>query len=95
MKRKKRGKNEALQKEYEEFFSEDGENICQICGSPLKIGKTNLKEYEGGKFYQIKDVPAFVCEQCGETWVPKPFMDEFEKMKEAVKGRKKGKKRKR
>ncbi|MFC1637781.1 YgiT-type zinc finger protein, partial [Candidatus Margulisiibacteriota bacterium] len=59
------------------------------CGGPLSLEKVNLEDYQGGKLYMMEQVPAFVCQGCGEVWVPEPIMAEFEKMIETVKKRKK------
>ena len=90
MKNKKR-KNKELQKEIEEFLSGEATKSCKACGGNLRLDRVNLEDYEGGKLYCIEGVPALICESCGETWVPKPFLDEFERMIEVVKKRKKSK----
>lgn len=71
-------------KETEEFF-EEAESACQACGGELKPEKVNLEELEGGKLYLMENVPAMVCEECGEIWVPEPILKEFEKMMETAK----------
>ena len=43
---------------------------CPICGSGLKEGKTTLTfQMEGNKIIVVKDVPALICEECGEESV--------------------------
>ncbi|MBU0502747.1 MAG: YgiT-type zinc finger protein, partial [Candidatus Margulisbacteria bacterium] len=39
-----------------------------------------MEDYQGGKLYLMENVPAYVCQECGEVWVPEPIMFEFEKM---------------
>lgn len=75
-----------------ELKSEDisGEmpGICQACGGHLHLEKVNLEDYQGGKLYMMEKVPAYVCQECGEVWVPEPILQEFEKMIEIAKQRK-------
>jgi YgiT-type zinc finger domain-containing protein len=77
---------------YKELLEENKPEECQVCGGPLILEKVNLEDYQGGKLYMMERVPAFVCQNCGETWVPEPIMHEFEKMIEITKHRKKRKK---
>lgn len=76
---------EDLSKEFEAFFSEAEEAKCESCGGELNPEKVNLEEFEKGKLYLMEKVPAFVCQDCGEVWVPEPIMKEFEKMLETAK----------
>lgn len=75
--------------------NKDLERDCQACGGPLHLEKVNLEDYQGGKLYMMEKVPAYVCLDCGEVWVPDPIMQEFEKMIEIAKKRKTKKRRKR
>jgi YgiT-type zinc finger domain-containing protein len=70
---------------YKELFGEDMLQECQACGGPLVFEKVNLEDYQGGKLYMMEKVPALVCQECGEVWVPGPVMAEFEKMIETAK----------
>lgn len=79
-----KNKKPDLNKDYEEFFNE-AEAVCQACGGHLKAEKANLEELEGGKLYLMENVPAYICEECGEMWVPEPVLAEFEKMMETAK----------
>ena len=78
----------------EESF-EEAQGACQECGGELKAEKVNLEEFEGGKLYLMENVAAYVCQECGEIWVPEPVLGEFEKMISTAKRhsgiRKKGK----
>ena len=73
---------------YKELFGDDVPGECQACGAPLSLERVNLEDYQGGKLFMMEKVPAFVCEGCGEIWVPEPVMLEFERMIEIVKQRK-------
>jgi YgiT-type zinc finger domain-containing protein len=74
---------------YKELLKEGEAGECQACGGPLILEKVNLEDYQGGKLYMMEKVPSFVCQGCGEVWVPEPIMAEFERMIETVKKRKK------
>lgn len=67
-------------KNLEQVFSELNPGLCNACGGKLFFDRVSLDHYEGEKLYIIEDVPAFVCEECGEVWIPKPVIDELEKM---------------
>lgn len=80
----KRGKkNDELERYRELLGKEPGE--CEVCGGSLELEKVNLEDYQGGKLYMMEGVPAYVCQECGEIWVPEPIMEEFEKMIETAK----------
>ncbi|MCZ7383665.1 MAG: type II toxin-antitoxin system MqsA family antitoxin [Candidatus Methanoperedens sp.] len=44
------------------------EEKCQFCGGALKKQTVNLDLWKKEKLYVIKNVPAKVCEQCGEKY---------------------------
>lgn len=76
-------KDEELEK-YKDLLGEEPEE-CEACGGVLELEKVNLEDYQGGKLYMMENVPAYVCQECGEIWVPEPIMKEFEKMIETAK----------
>jgi len=61
-------------------FSSLNPGQCNVCGGKLYYDKVSLDHYEGEKLYVIEEVPAFICEECGEIWIPKPVLEELEKM---------------
>ena len=71
---------------YRSLLGEEPE-ACEACGGPLELEKVNLEDYQGGKLYMMESVPAYVCQECGEVWVPEPIMGEFEKMIATVKSK--------
>lgn len=75
---------------YRDLLAANAPEECEVCGGPLTLEKVNLEDYQEGKLYMMEGVPAFVCQECGEIWVPEPIMQEFEKMIETAqeKGRK-------
>jgi len=68
----------------EESF-EEPQDACEACGGTLKAEKVNLEEFEEGKLYLMENVAAYVCQECGEVWVPEPVVAEFEKMMDTAK----------
>jgi len=70
---------------YQEFLKEHNPVECQGCGGILRLEKVNLEDYQEGKLYMMEQVPAFVCQECGEVWVPEPIMHEFERMIDTAK----------
>ncbi|MBI5078636.1 YgiT-type zinc finger protein [Candidatus Saganbacteria bacterium] len=75
-------KDDTLEK-YKNLLPEEPTE-CQACGGPLELEKVNLEDYQRGKLYLMEGVPAYVCQECGEIWVPEPIMKEFEKMIETA-----------
>ena len=41
---------------------------CSFCKGKLHPGKTECLAHAPGEVIVIKDIPAYVCEQCGEAW---------------------------
>ncbi len=41
---------------------------CYICGSKLKRQKVDIARYWGKDLIALNDVPALVCQQCGERY---------------------------
>lgn len=70
-------------------YEDNDPGPCEACGGALEPEKVNLEDYQGGKLYMMEGIPAYVCRDCGETWVPEPVMNEFEKMIDAAKTAKK------
>ena len=42
---------------------------CPLCKGEMLKGKTILPFGSGNNLLVVKDVPALVCEQCGESFV--------------------------
>ncbi|MGB7788564.1 type II toxin-antitoxin system MqsA family antitoxin [Methanoregula sp.] len=40
---------------------------CSFCKGKLREGNTEFMAHAGGEVIVIKDVPAYVCEPCGEA----------------------------
>jgi len=41
---------------------------CSFCKGKLRKGTTEFMAHAAGEVIVIKDVPAYVCEQCGEAY---------------------------
>ena len=41
---------------------------CSLCKGKLREGTTEFMAHAAGVVIVIKDVPAFVCEQCGKAY---------------------------
>ena len=41
---------------------------CSFCKGKLHEGKTEFLAHAAGEVIVIKDVPAYVCDQCGEAY---------------------------
>jgi len=41
---------------------------CSLCGGVLRKGKTELVIRVSEEIVVIKDIPAYVCENCGEPY---------------------------
>ena len=41
---------------------------CSFCKGKLREGTTEFMAHAAGEVIVIKDVPAYVCEQCGEAY---------------------------
>ena len=80
------GKKDETFEKYKELIGEAPEE-CEACGGPLDLEKVNLEDYQDSKLYMMEGVPAYVCQECGEVWVPEPIMAEFEKMIETAKSK--------
>ena len=54
---------------------------CPACKAIMENGKTNLPyELDDERFIVVKDVPALICPQCGETYIEAPVLRVVEKL---------------
>jgi YgiT-type zinc finger domain-containing protein len=54
--------------------------FCALCKGKMKNGKVNFPVNVGNNFIRIKDVPALVCEQCGEYFLEDDVAGVIEKI---------------
>ena len=54
---------------------------CPLCKGTMQKGKTSMP-YETGKdrLIVVKDVPALICEQCGESYFEEKEVDAIEEL---------------
>jgi YgiT-type zinc finger domain-containing protein len=83
----KKSKSYFDESSYKDFEAMGEGEACPNCGGPLKPEKVNLEEFEAGKLFHMEQVPGFLCDACGEIWVPEPILKEFEKMIEITHNR--------
>ena len=43
--------------------------LCPLCGGRKKSGKTTYSADLGGGVVVVRNVPAMICNQCGEAWI--------------------------
>jgi YgiT-type zinc finger domain-containing protein len=53
--------------------------ICPVCKGEVKRGTTNFPVELDGGFLIVKNVPADVCGQCGEVFIPDDVAEALEK----------------
>ncbi len=59
---------------------------CALCNGKMMKGYTHLTyEIDGSFFLVVKDVPAMVCNQCGEAFVEIGVVRVVEKIVEVAK----------
>jgi len=60
---------------------------CYYCGGTLKRGKASYAVNRKGYHLIIDDVPAWVCQQCGEALFDEEVVDLIQEMIREVDGR--------
>ena len=61
------------------------ENHCPICGGSLESGRTSFTvDYTSG-LVVVRDVPAIVCSQCGESWIQDGIAEKLENIVQEAK----------
>ena len=58
--------------------------ICSVCKGEATRGTTNFPVELDGGFLIVKNVPADVCGQCGEAFIPDDIAESLEKAVEAA-----------
>ena len=52
---------------------------CSFCGGEVKSSRVELDYRYKGKLYIFKDVPAGICQQCGEKYLTAKVVKEIER----------------
>lgn len=61
---------------------------CDLCNGKLHEGKTEFVAIVGDKVVVIKDVPAYICKECGEAYFTPEFSRKIDKiMREFYEGK--------
>lgn len=53
---------------------------CPACRGTMKKGKTNFPVEIGEGLLFVKNVPAHICSQCGEAFIPDKIAASLEKI---------------
>ena len=49
--------------------------VCNVCKSSLQNTLTTYTQWIEDRFVVVENVPAWVCEQCGETYFDPEIVD--------------------
>ncbi|MCK4476569.1 MAG: type II toxin-antitoxin system MqsA family antitoxin [Methanophagales archaeon] len=71
-------KGEEVKVEVEEMREMHKYGDCSFCGGRVKRDKVELVYQYRGKLYIFQNVPAGVCEQCGEKYLTAKVAKEIE-----------------
>lgn len=52
--------------------------ICAVCGGPLRDTTITHEERRGLKIYLFQNVPAQVCDACGEIWIEEKTLQQID-----------------
>ena len=55
-------------------------NKCSVCKGNLVNKKITYTQELEGKVYVVSDVPALVCDQCGETYLSPDTVDRVQEV---------------
>jgi len=68
-------------------MSEKGRSICPTCGGERSAGRTTFTAELGVGVVVVRQVPAQVCDQCGEAWIDDAVARRLEAIVEAARAR--------
>jgi YgiT-type zinc finger domain-containing protein len=57
---------------------------CSFCKGKLREGKAEFLAHAAGGVIVIKDVPAYVCEQCGEAYYTATISQKIDEVMQAA-----------
>jgi YgiT-type zinc finger domain-containing protein len=52
--------------------------VCNVCKSSLQNTLTTYTQWIEDRFVVVENVPAWVCEQCGETYFDPEIVDRIQ-----------------
>ena len=53
---------------------------CPLCGGKVEPGTTTFTVDLKTGVVVVRNVPAYICTQCGEDWIDNPVANELEKI---------------
>lgn len=64
------------------------EEKCPLCGGARAVGKTTYSADLGYTVIVVRNVPAMICEQCGEEWIADDVAGRLEEITEEARRKK-------
>ena len=58
----------------------DKKERCAVCGGTLRDTTITHEERRGLEVYLFQNVPAQVCEACGEIWIEEKTLQEIDRL---------------
>lgn len=58
---------------------------CPLCGGNKKSGKTTYSVDLGSSVVVVRNVPAKICNQCGEVWIDSETAKKLESLSQEAK----------
>ena len=68
-------------------MSASGHSVCPTCGGERSAGRTTFTAELGVGVVVVRQVPAQVCDQCGEAWIEDSVARRLEEIVEAARAR--------
>jgi len=68
-------------------MKEDDAGMCPICKGTKRPGTTTFTADLGFGVVVIRNVPAFVCSQCGADWIEDPVAQRIERLVEEARSK--------
>jgi YgiT-type zinc finger domain-containing protein len=56
------------------------QGVCAVCGGSLTATTISHEERRGDRFFLFQNVPAQVCERCGEVWIEEKVLQEIDRL---------------
>ncbi len=60
---------------------------CPLCGGDKELGTTTHAVDFGAGVVVVRDVPAYVCTQCGDAWIEDATAERLEQIVDAARTR--------
>jgi len=54
--------------------------VCAICGGQLRRTAITHEEKRAAKIYLVENVPAKICQVCGEVWIAGTTLKEIDRL---------------